>query len=437
MKHFWLFALFSTLCLGTTLPAADWLRFRGPNGSGVAPDATPTPSKWSPTSNLAWKLKLPGPGSSCPIVVGDKVFVTCWSGYGTSRTETDQKLLKRHLVCVNKSTGKIDWDVSEPAELPEDRYGGMFAEHGYASHTPVSDGKAVYVFYGKSGVFAYDLAGKKLWNTKVGSGLDGRNWGSSSSPVLFKDLVIVPACAESQSLVALEKSNGKKKWEAKASGFASTWGTPVIVGEDTDNPQIVIGVPYEIWAFNPENGKLRWYAGGLPTDSYCSSVVSDGTVVYGFEGRSGGAIAIKAGGKGDVSQSGLLWKSSDRNRICTPIVVDKRIYYVSSRTAYCVDAKTGKNIYSERLSGGGTGGRPTAGGRGGQDYGSPVAADGKLYFITRSGDAYVLKLGDDFEQLAVNRVTTDTEDFSATPAIADGKIYIRSSAHLYCVAEKK
>ena len=122
--------------------ASDWPQFRGVNGSGISPDTTPLPDQWSETKNLQWKVDLPGPGHSCPIVVGDKVFVTCWSGYGTSRTDAgSQEKLERHLVCVDRKSGKILWSKSVKASLPEDRYGGMFAENGYASHTPVSDGK--------------------------------------------------------------------------------------------------------------------------------------------------------------------------------------------------------------------------------------------------------------------------------------------------------
>ena len=120
---------------------ADWARFRGPNGSGVSSDTQPLPTTWSATKNLKWKVELPGPGSSSPIVVGERVYVTCWSGYGTDRGNPgDQKQLRRHLVCLDRNTGGTIWSKAVEPTLPEDEYRGMFAEHGYASHTPVSDG---------------------------------------------------------------------------------------------------------------------------------------------------------------------------------------------------------------------------------------------------------------------------------------------------------
>lgn len=470
-------ALVAALILGATgVDASDWSRFRGPNGTGISPDAKNLPSTWSETENLRWKIALPGPGSSCPIVVGDRVFVTCWSGYGVGRDQDDMQKLRRHLVCVARDTGKILWDKSVAAELPEDRYGGMFAEHGYASHTPVSDGKRIFAFFGKTGVLAYDLDGKQLWHTKVGSGLDQRRWGSASSPLLYENLVIVPATVESESLVALDQETGKEVWRAKAEGFTSTWGTPILVPVDKDRVDLVIGVPYEIWGFNPKTGKLRWHCDAMDSDSYCSSVVAADGVVYGLEGRGGGSVAVRAGGSNDVSNSHVVWRGQDQNRIGTPVIHDGLIYYFSSKVARCVDAKTGKSLYRERLPagkgtaanaaavppkpttdnapakpgapgrfggrggfggpGGPSGGR-RGGGFGGQDYGSPVAGDGKLFFITRGGDGYVLQLGKEFKVLGVNRLTNDNEDFSASPAIGDGALFIRSSKHLYCVSHAK
>lgn len=177
---------------------SDWLRFRGPNGTGISPDTKATPVTWSSTENLKWKVVLPGAGVSSPIVVGDRVFVTCYSGYGMSRESPgNQKDLKRHLVCVDRTTGSILWQKSFDPHLPEDQFSGAgVPEHGYASHTPVSDGERIYAFFGKSGVHAFDLDGKELWRAAVGTGSDPRRWGSSSSPIVFEKTLIVAAGPE-------------------------------------------------------------------------------------------------------------------------------------------------------------------------------------------------------------------------------------------------
>lgn len=445
-------AFFLSVAFATSVASADWVRFRGPNGSGISEESNSTPVKWSATENLQWKVELPGPGSSSPIIVGDRVFVTCWSGYGTDRGNPgDQKNLRRHLICLDRKTGKINWDKTIDPHLPEDQYGGMFAEHGYASHTPVSDGERVYVYFGKTGALAFDMEGNELWKTQVGTESDPRGWGSASSPVLYKDTVIITASAESEALVALNKEDGKEVWRQEAAGFNATWGTPVFVTIDDNRTDLVLGVPYEIWGFNPNNGKLRWYCEAMNTDSYCSSVVTDGEVVYGIEGRGGGSIAVKAGGKGDITNSNVVWSGRDNNRIGTPVLHQRRLYFFSRGVANCIDAKTGDKVFQSRMEGGsggqarGGGGQRGGGGRGfggrgrggggfGGDYSSPIIADGKVYFVSRGGDMYVLEASAKFKQLAVNRVTADREDFSATPAVSDGQLFFRSSKHLYCIA---
>ncbi len=278
---------------------ADWTRFRGPNGSGVAADKDATPTTWSDKENLKWKIALPGAGVSCPIVVGDKVFVTCYSGYGVNREDIGkEKDLKRHLVCIDRATGKTVWEKVVPSTAAEDPYQGMgVPQHGYASHTPTSDGKNVYVFFGKSGVLAFDMAGNQLWQASVGTKSDDREWGSSSSPILYEDLLIVPAGAESRMIVGLDKYTGKEVWKTDATDtLGSVWGTPALakVGENTE---LVIGAPSEIWGLNPKNGKLRWYCPYVDSDQFSSSVVVDGDTVFAVEGRGGGSVAVKAGGK--------------------------------------------------------------------------------------------------------------------------------------------
>ncbi|MBX3432124.1 MAG: PQQ-like beta-propeller repeat protein [Pirellulales bacterium] len=432
--------------------ASDWLRFRGPNGSGICPDAAPLPTEFGPDKNLAWQIELPGPGSSCPIVVGERVFVTCWSGYGLSRDNPgDQANLKRHLVCVNRRTGEVIWNKTIDPFLPEDNYGGMFAEHGYASHTPVSDGERIYCYFGKTGVVAFDMNGEQLWTKSCGTESDPRDWGTASSPILHNNVLIVTAAAESEAMIGFDKTTGEELWRQEASGFSGTWGTPVLMKVDDQRTDLVIGVPYEIWSFNPDTGKLRWHAKGIDSNSFCASLVPGDGVVYGIDGREGGAVAVKVGGEGDVSDSAVVWRSQQSNRIITPVKVDDRIYYFGRGIAYCVDAANGNKAYQARMNGSGAGapaGGPGGGGFGGGggrggafrsgDYASPVVADGKIYFPARRGDIFVVALGDKFEQLAVNRLSDDEEeDWSSTPAVSDGQLFIRSSKRLYCIANKQ
>ena len=154
--------VFVGCCLLSNAGGADWARFRGPNGSGVSPDSVPT--KWGDSQNVKWKRDLPGPGLSSPIAIGERIVVTYWTGYAAGRGQGSLENLKRNVVCLDRNTGDVLWSRAENAVLPEDSWGGMFAENGYASHTPATDGDRVYVFFGKAGVLACDLNdGKKLW----------------------------------------------------------------------------------------------------------------------------------------------------------------------------------------------------------------------------------------------------------------------------------
>lgn len=423
--------------------AEDWGRFRGPNGSGVSASAVPT--TWSPTEKLKWKVELPGPGVSSPIVVGDKVFVSCYSGYGVSRDEDSElKELKRHLICFDKATGSQVWLQTVPAVLPEDPYTGIgVTAHGYASHTPVSDGERVYAFFGKCGVYAYDLDGTQVWHANVGTNSDPWAWGSSSSPVLYKDKLLVTASAESEALVALDCKTGKEVWRETAGGFAGMWGTPILINAEGDGAaELVMSVAYEVWSFDPDTGKLLWYCEASQAEQAHASAVTDGKVVYAFSGRGGGAVAVRVGGKDDVTQSNVAWKANQTSSFGSPILYDGKVYLVTSGVITTFDAETGAEVGGKlRLRSQANEAPPAeqtgrgGGGFGNADYASPIIADGKLYYVKGSGETFVVELGDELKQLSANKVTADSESFGGTPAISDGQLFLRSNKHLYCIGD--
>ena len=423
--------------VGFTANAENWPRFRGPNGSGVSASAVPT--EFGKDSNMKWSVALPGRGVSSPIVIGEKVFITCYSGYGMGDGEEGElEDLKRHLLCMNRQTGETLWTATEDAAMPEDPYSGMgVPSHGYASHTPTCDGERVYAFFGKSGVFAYDMDGKKLWHKDVGKESGRQRWGSSSSPILNDELLVVLASDESETMFGLDAKTGEERWSTPAAGFSDVWGTPAIA-DGKKGKEIVVAVPDETWAISPETGKLRWIAPGNGGGSHSVVVADD--FVYSIGGSRGGstAVAIRLGGQGEIDEPD--WEQRSSNRFATPIVFEGRIYTVARDTVSCYDATNGDEIYQERLpaklsgnsdAGGGRGGR--RGRFGGQSYASPVIADGKLYVTDVGGTVYVIKTGDEFEVLAKNNLAFDKSGFNGTPAISDGDLFIRSNSHLYCI----
>jgi len=410
--------------------AADWMRFRGPNGSGIAAEST-LPISWSETENLKWQVPLPGPGSSSPIIVGERIFVTCYTGYGIDADDPGVIAdLTRHLLCIDATTGETQWQRSVSVVLPEDPYSGFITEHGYASSTPVSDGQQIFAFFGKSGVVAYDLQGNELWQTSVGTESGTQHWGSAASPILFGDLVIVNASEEGEAVVALNKVDGKEVWRAEAEGFASLWGTPIIA-KLPEGEELVIAVPGEVWGMNLATGKLRWHAMVSEARNLCSSPVIAGDVVYVVGGRDGGSAAVRIGGKGDVTDSHTLWNNRQRGKITSPIVHQGHLYWYAGGILSCAVAETGELVYRERLSSSGAADRD---GVRGMDYASPVLVDGKLYVPDRRGNLYVVAAQPEFELLATNSFESDPSDFNATPAVGDGFLVIRSNQSLYCIS---
>ncbi len=412
--------------------AEDWPRFRGPAGNGVS-ESDGVPSSWSPSANLAWKTELPGPGASSPIIVGGKAFVTCYSGYGLSQESPGEiENLVRHLVCIDMATGKKLWQQDVKVMLPEDPYSGIgVTAHGYASHTPVSDGTNVYAFFGKSGVHAFDLEGNKLWEAQVGKESDPPKWGSSSSPIVYNDTVIVTASAESQAIVGLDKKTGKELWRQEAEGLDNMWGTPTLVKIDDDRTDLVMCVAKEMWGLDPNSGKMRWYA-DAPSEQAYASVVQDGKRVFAVNGRGGGSIALDAGGSGDISKTNTVWTGRDTGSFASPVRYKNKLYSATRGIVSVIDAETGERVEQVRLKGV----QQTGGRFGSLDYPSPIVVGDRLFYLNGSGQMFVFDLSGELKQVALNRVTPEKEVFWGTPAVSDDKLVMRSAKYLYCIADK-
>lgn len=412
--------LLLVLCLAGTMQGADWPRFRGPNGSGQS-EATNLPRKWSEDSGILWKVELPGPGASSPIVIGDQIFVTSYRGVST-KDAGDLSKLEHVLASYDRKTGRLQWQQAQSAKPGEDRYEGFLASHGYASSSPTSDGTRVFTFYGKSGVHAYDLKGKKLWSQDVGDGSAPVNWGSANSPIVYKNLVIVPAASESKSLFAFDAETGKEVWKITADGFYGSWSTPALVTTAQGKTELVIAVPHEIWGIDPDSGEFRWFCEGIRDDGVCTSVVVRGDMVYAVGGRGGSAVAVQAGGKEDVTKTHVKWAKSIGSYVTSPVLHGDHLYWVTDRgIAICLSLADGATVFQSRL--------PDAG----QMYSSVLAADGKLYAVTRQNGTFVLAAQPKFELLERVVFAPADEVFNASPSVTDNRLLLRSDRHLYCV----
>ena len=394
-----------------TTYAEDWRQFRGPDGLGVSTERN-LPVEWNEQKNIAWKVPLPGYGASSPITLGDHIYVTCYSGYGTGGDSQEMEKLRLHVACLDRTDGKLVWDTKVKPKLPESE---RVRDHGYAGPTPATDGEHLYVFFGKTGVLKFDLKGNKLWQTEVGSKTHG--WGCGTSPVLFENLVIVNASVESGSLVALDKTSGDEVWRAE--GMKSSWNTPHLVKLDNGQHELVVSVKDHILGFDPKTGKELWRCDGVP-DYVCPSVISHEGIAYVIGGRKSMAIAVRAGGRGDVTKTHRVWDAKAGANVTSPIIHDGHLYWVSDRNkvAYCVRMSDGEVLYSERF--------PQ------QPYASATAGEGKIYIVTRYGGTFVLAAQPEFTQLAHNELDDDST-FNASPAISNGQLLLRSDKFLYCI----
>ena len=398
--------------------SGDWSRFRGPDGLGVS-GATGLPLEWDEEKNLAWRTALPGAGASSPITYGDRVFLTAYTGYFVPGEEGGSlEKLKRHLIALRLDDGEILWDKAVPAKLPEE---DRIRDHGFAANSPAADAERVYVFFGRSGVFAFSHKGKQLWSADVGSGTSG--WGTSASPVLYEDFVFINASVESESLVALDRRTGKERW--RSARIREAWNTPLVVTAGSGRRELIVATAGKVLAFDPPTGRALWWCETDIRWYMVPSVVASDGVVYCIGGRSGTAgLAVRAGGSGDVTETHRLWTSQKGSNVSSPVYLDGHLYWAHEKLgiAYCAKAATGDLVYEERLP------------RAGQIYASALLADGRLYYLNRRGRTFVLAAAPKFEQLAVNDLS-DRGVFNASPAVAGKRLLLRSDKYLYCVGK--
>ena len=471
--------LLVSICSAIALAADDWSQFRGPNGTGVSA-TTGLPVEFGPSKNVLWKTELP-PGHSSPVLAGKKLFVTAH----TKEKET-YKLL---VFCLDRQTGKILWQ----REVARAQKGRLENVNSPASPSPVTDGTNVYVFFQEFGLISFDGAGKERWKLPLGP--FNMFYGFGASPILVDDKVILPVDQDNPAsyLLAIDKNSGKVRWKVDRPGVISGYSTPIIYQPKDGPKQIVVPESFQLSAYSVVDGKRVWWVRGLACEM--KSIASqDGDYLYingwgfptnqpgeqvktvpfdaaltrydkngdkmiekaeatggesmdkwlnlGFEAfdmnrdqkldspdweifrsmmaSENGLLAIKMGGTGDQTASAIRWRYQKPVPQVPSTLLYKGVLYMINDSGILIsfDPATGNVIKQGRL-------------RGAIDkyFSSPVAADDKVFLIGEGGAVSVLKAAGDWQVLAVNEL--DDECF-ATPAIADGRIYIRTRSALYC-----
>lgn len=399
--------------VGSALTArADWPGFRGPGHQGHAGQGD-LPVRWGPQENLAWKVKLPGPGASSPVVKGDRVFVTCFTGVKAPD-------IVRYLLCFDRKTGKLLWQQKRPAPQPENDYSGQRLQHGFATATPIVDDERVYVNFCRGGVLAFDFNGKEVWHRELGKFRN--SFGSGASPSLHGNLLLVNATTEAAALFALNKTTGETVWRAKING--DCWATPVTVKTAKGPTEVVLNCQDGLVGFDPDTGKQLWICETVGGYVSTTPVVhQDVLYLIGSNFNLKAVAAIRAGGRGDVSKTHILWKNEKVGAsYCSPLLIGDRLFFFSGQ-ATCLNRTNGAVLAQNRLDG------IT------QLYSSPIVADGKIYLFTRNQGAYVLSADEKLTVLSRNDLG-DSSNINASPAASGGDLFIRTQEYLYCLRKK-
>ena len=417
----------------------DWTRFLGTSGRASVENVN-VPLEWSADSNLQWKTKLPGPGSSSPIVLGDHVFLTCYTGYGVNPAvdikTSDKKAgnikeLTRHLICINRSSGEILWrkSIDNQSVQNEDPYKSYITYHGYATNTPITDGKWVFAFFGKAGIIAFDLEGNEKWRRTFEGKPNKMRWGSASSPIFHGDNLIVNAIDECGKIFSIDKTNGEINWEFDPE-TRMAYSTPGLINVN-GKTELVVAAPNRVYGVDPDSGKQLWFAKTTLDNEVNASIIVEGDIAYIYGGYQGvGSLAVKAGGKGDVTESHVLWTSKDTSYVSTPILKDDHLYWIDERgIAYCVEAKTGKQKYRARVPGFGSS-------RGVKMFASMVLVGDNIVSVSRTNGTTIWKTNkNEFELVRQNVIKGDDSNFNGTPAVDGQQLFLRSNMFLYCISK--
>ncbi len=423
----------------TALGGPNWAGWRGPDSQGVSSEKG-LPTEWSDTKNIKWKTPVEGLGHSSPIVWGNRLFLTTSiegavvEGAKPVKHYFDREEFKHpdavggdriytlKVMCVDANTGRLLWEKSVYEGTAHD---SRHRKGSYAAATPATDGRYVYAYFGSEGVYCYDFNGKQIWKADVGK-IGTLGLGVSTCPVLFENLVILQCdedLGEKSFIVALDKKTGRQVWKT-ARKVQVCWSTPVLVRAANRTELVTSGTEFII-AYDPATGKELWRCKGLESYIVPTPLVGHGLVIPSIGSHVKRAIAIRAGGRGDITGSDrIAWKYEKGTAyVPSPIMVGDNVYLITDRGIMtCLDARTGKVIYE--------GARVpvpatfTA---------SPVAFEDKILMTSEDGDTFVIRAGAKHEVIRTNSLG---EPIYASLAIANGRIFIRGLKNLYCISAK-
>ena len=411
-----------SVMLTCAVTAAPWPGWRGADGSGIGAE-TDLPLKWSATGQVKWKTALPERGNSTPVVWGERIFITQALG--------DERL----VICYAREDGKELWrgGAGNVAKEPTHQ------TNPYCSASPATDGERVYAWFGSAGLYCFDVSGKQLWHRDLGE--HRHEWGYSSGPVLHDGLCYLNfGPGPRAALLAFDKLCGTEVWRqdpgpvkvtmprndgfGAKDGVVGSWGVPLLINSG-ESEELIMAWPEKVMGYAPKTGEVLWQSGGLNPLVY-STPVFGGGVLIAMGGYGGSTVALRPGGRGDVTESHRVWHElRDSGHIGTGVIREGHLYIQTMNgIVECVELRTGKKIWKERLKG--VGG-PS------ESWSSPVLSGDRLFLVNQGSNCFVLRASPVFEVLAHNPLNDGLTN--ASPAISDGNIFIRTHAHLWCIGK--
>jgi outer membrane protein assembly factor BamB len=427
------------------LAARDWPHWRGPSTTGVAAPSA-LPSAWSATENVAWRAQLEGAGVSSPIVSGNRVFVTSQAGDGRRRTGNHPTLtqggdpaaagelkLQRPSTSLGASRSRTDvafiveaFDRTSGKRLwmhettPEGELPPVHDKHNLASASPVTDGERVYAWFGTGQIVALDANGKPAWTKNLAReyGAFDIQWGHASSPVLFQDSIILLCYhAPASYIVALDKRTGAVKWKIDKAAGQESYSSPIVVQGPGGN-ELIVNSNSGVESFDPATGKSLWNYPEVNRFPIPVAMVDNGILYLSRGYRSSPFMAIRLGGRGDITNSHVVWRVPTGGPYVSSLVHYQGVIYMSTDNGIlsAFDAKNGERLWQERV--------------GGTFSASPIAGDGKIYFVSEGGETIVIKAGRSFEVVSRNKLDGH---FVASPAAAAGRLFLRADDRIFAV----
>lgn len=400
------------LILACPATADNWPAWRGPTGQGHCAE-TNLPLTWSTTENVKWKVAMPAPGNSTPVIWGEKIFIT----------QSNKECTKRGLMCLDRADGKVLWH--QEIDYP-DKERGVTPPYYPCAASPVTDGERIVVSYGSAGMYCYDVAGKMLWK-RDDLGKWNHTYGNASSPVLYGELAILwcGPDAKQTRLLAVNKQSGATVWEHRE--VNGSWSTPIIARVD-GRDELLLSMPDGFKGFDPRTGKELWRCDGLTRLVYNSPLYAPGPsgkggIAVAMSGYGGAALAVKLGGSGDITGDRLWHHPRNTQRVGSGVIARGHVYILEANAVpHCYELHTGKQVWKadRRL--------------GDVSWSSMVVSGDRIYVLCQNGDTHIFAVSPTYQLITTNRLGEYT---NASIAVSNGELFIRTWEHLWCIREKK